>query len=291
MSATPPTAVVRFTKTAHHDTYDAIRGSDHRGHVVFVSGASRGIGRATALSFARAGASGIVVAARHGLGDLPTAIRDAAREAGRPAPEILELTLDVGDEASVTAGAERTYAAFGRLDVLVNNAGTLETWRKIAESDPDEWWQSWEVNVKGVYLMTRAFLPLLLAGEHKTLVNLSSVGAHRTGLGASAYQTGKLAILRFTEFVCSDHGADGILAFAIHPGGVPTELAHKMPEAVHHVLVDTPELAGDTIAWLTEERREWLAGRYVSANWDMPELVARRDEIVERDALKVRLVT
>lgn len=55
------------------------------------------------------------------------------------------------------------------------------------------------------------------------------------------------------------------------------------------ICVDTPELAGDTIAWLTSQRKDWLAGRYVSCNWDMPELFARRDEIVEKDLLKLKM--
>jgi hypothetical protein len=63
-----------------------------------------------------------------------------------------------------------------------------------------------------------------------------------------------------------------------------------MPDYAHAVLVDKPELAANTIAWLTQERRPWLAGRYVSVNWDMEELDSRKDEIVQGDKLKLRLV-
>ena len=138
--------------------------------------------------------------------------------------------------------------------------------------------------------MTRAFLPLLLRGGEKTIVNMSSIGAHMTRPGASAYQAGKLAQLRLTEFINVEYAAQGILALAIHPGAVPTELGFNLPANAHSSLVDTPELAADTIVWLTQEKRMWLAARYLSATWDMPEIMSRKDEIVEGDKLKVRLV-
>jgi hypothetical protein len=90
--------------------------------------------------------------------------------------------------------------------------------------------------------------------------------------------------------VATEYSDQGVVTFAIHPGGVATELALNMPEALHALLVDKPELAGDSIAWLTQDRKEWLNGRYVSVNWDLPELVSKRDEIVEGDKLKMRIV-
>lgn len=80
-------------------------------------------------------------------------------------------------------------SAFGEggLDVLVNNAGWLERFVPMGESDVDEWWYTWEVNIRGLYLVTRAFLPLVLKSKEKTIVNLSSIGAHMTRPGVSAY--------------------------------------------------------------------------------------------------------
>ena len=257
---------------------------------MFISGASKGIGRATAIAFAQAGASAIAIAARSSLDAVEVAVLDAAKTAGHPAPQVLKLMLDVSDEKSVASAASQTEKIFHHLDILVNNAGRLETWLPLADSDPTSWWTTWEVNVKGIYLMTRAFLPLLLKGGEKTIVNMTSIGAHLTRSGASAYQTSKLAMLRLTEFTCVEYAARGILAFAINPGAVPTELGFNLPDDAHSKLVDTPELAADTIVWLTQEKRMWLAGRYVTANWDMLELMSRKDEIVNENKLKVRLV-
>ena len=277
----------------HNDTYPLITaaGCNHSGRAVFITGASKGIGRATAISFAQAGASYIAIAARSNLEGVEAAIIDAAKAVGHPTPLVLRFKLDISDEKGVATAAFQTEQSFGRLDVLVNNAGRLENWRFIGDSDPASWWLSWEVNFKGTYLMTRAFLPLLLKGAQKTIVNMSSIGAHLTRPGASAYQTGKLAMLRLTQFTAVEYAKDGIIAIGLHPGAVPTEMVlENLPPDLHHKLVDSPELAADTIAWLTQQRRVWLSGRYLSASWDMDEIMSREDEIVQGDKLKVRLV-
>jgi NAD(P)-dependent dehydrogenase (short-subunit alcohol dehydrogenase family) len=280
--------VFAFTSTDHHDTYPGIAKYSHHGRIVLITGASKGIGRATARSFAKAGAHAIIIAARSDLSEVEKEILAAAETAGT-SPQVLKLGLDVTDPKQVAEAAAEVQQKFGKLDILFNNAGYLEKWTEISESDPLEWWKTWEINVKGTYLVTRAFLPLIQQSEVKTIVNVSSVGAHVTFFGASAYQASKLAVIRFTEFIAAEYGEKGVVSFVLHPGGVPTELATNMPDHMHKVLVDKPELAADTVAWLTQEQQQWLNGRYLSVTWDMPELFARRNEIVEEDKLKVKL--
>ncbi len=94
---------------------------------------------------------------------------------------------------------------------------------------------------------------------------------------------------RFGEFLNAEYGDQGLLSYAIHPGGVATELALGMPESMHHILDDRPQLAGDTMVWLTAEKRDWLAGRYVSVNWDMEQFLEKKEKIEKGDLLKVRL--
>jgi len=90
------------------------------------------------------------------------------------------------------------------------------------------------------------------------------------------------------EFVNAEYGDQGVLAYSVHPGGVLTELAREgMPEHLHAVLDDTPELGGESICWLGSQRREWASGRYLSVNWDVGELEERKVEIEERDLLRV----
>jgi NAD(P)-dependent dehydrogenase (short-subunit alcohol dehydrogenase family) len=227
-----------FIEPVHHDTYaeiDPATKSNLKGKSVFISGASKGVGRATALSYAKAGASQIAIAARSPLSSLESEIANAAKAAGKPAPQVLSIKLDVQNLESVKSAAEETEKAFGRIDILINNAGYLETARPVADSDPDEYWTTWEINYRGVYWVTRAFLPLLLEAEGglKTIVNLSSAGAHNLRPGMSGYQTSKFAILKFSEFLCAEYAGQGLLAYSVHPGGVPTALALNMPKETH----------------------------------------------------------
>jgi NAD(P)-dependent dehydrogenase (short-subunit alcohol dehydrogenase family) len=280
-----------FTPTLHNDTYPAISStlSNLTGKTILITGASRGIGRAIAISYARAGASSIAILARSedALNKVARSMLSAATAAKRLAPKIMACIVDVTSRTSVEDTATAVEKALGHIDILINNAGYLEDFKLIADSDPDEWWKTHEVNVKGPYLITRSFLPLLLKGTEKTIVQLSSIGAHITNPGGSAYEMTKSAVLRMNDFIAAEYGEQGILVYGIHPGGVLTELASKLPNK--SILIDTLELSADTVVWLTRERREWLQDRYVSCTWDMEELEGMREEIVKRDLLKVRM--
>lgn len=282
-----------FTSSIHNDTYDFIKPEqwDLSSRSVLVTGASRGLGKDNAISFARAGASNIAVAARSGLDDVVKEMKQAAQKAGRKEPNVLPLQVDVTDKNSVAAAATKIAEQLGCLDIVINNAGYLENFTKIADAEPEEWWKTWQVNTFGAFLIVRATIPLLLKKPDslKTILNVSSIGAHFVMPGASAYQTGKMALIRFSEFVNAEYGDQGVLSFAVHPGGVMTELASGMPKEAHHLLSDQPALAADTFVWLTAQRRDWLAGRYLSSTWDMEELQGMREKIVKEDLLKVRL--
>ena len=282
----------KWLPTKHKDTYPLIAPdkADLSGKSLFITGASKGIGKATAVHFATAGCSKIAIGARSPLDDVVAAIHAAAKAAGQPEPQVLAVNVDVSSRESVEAAAKEIGTAFGgSLDILITNAGYLEDWKPVADTDPLDWWKSWEVNINGTYLCAHYFIPLVLKSQLKTVITVSSIGGLMIRPGASAYQTSKFAICRFTEFLDQEYHDQGLMAYTIHPGGVPTELAFNMPTDAHGVLVDTPELAADAMIWLAKEPREWLAGRFLSVNWDMEELEARKDEIVEKDLLKFRL--
>lgn len=286
--------------TDHHDRYPAIDPREAlkdsaRGKTVFVAGASRGIGQATAIAFAEAGAGAVYLTAR-----TEAALEEtrALVEAANPDTRCAIAVCDVTAPSEVEAAIADCVARFGGIDVADANAGVLGPWTKIAESDPDGWWTTWEVNVRGAYHVARYALPHLIesartqaeagrSGGH--LILLSSIGAQLLMPGASDYQTAKHAVNRLCEFVQSDHGADGIKCFAIHPGGVATDLGHAMPEAMHEYLIDTPDLAACFAVWLASGAADWAKGRYLSANWDVGELCARAGEITGSDLLVNRL--
>jgi NAD(P)-dependent dehydrogenase (short-subunit alcohol dehydrogenase family) len=294
----PPRPAVNgkdFTSVQHTHTYpeiDPATKSDCTGRAVLITGASRGVGKATAISFAAAGAAAIAITARSDLSEVVTAIKERAKKEGKKEPQVLPLKVDVLDLKNVQDAVAKVKETFGRLDILYNNAGYLSAFETVIDSDPIEWWQTWETNVRGVYHVTKAFLPLLLETKDglKIVVNASSIGAFHLRPGASSYQSSKTAVMRFTEFIQVEYGKQGILAINIHPGAVMTELARNMPPEMHAILTDTPEVSGDSFVYLTHKRREWLAGRYVSLVWDMPELMSREKEIVEGDKLKSKLI-
>lgn len=199
---------------------------------MYIGGASRGIGKAIAVSFARGGASQIAIAARstRSLEPVSQELRAAAASAGRDADALRVLCVEVeaSSPESVAAAAGAVGREFGgRLDVVVQNAAVFAPPARIADADPDEWWRVYEVNVRGQFLAARYFLPLLLGtpGGLMTFVTVASVGAHLVGGGYSQYQSGKLANLRIAEFVDSEYAAEGVSAWCVHPGNVPTDMA------------------------------------------------------------------
>ncbi|MBV7377940.1 SDR family oxidoreductase [Maritimibacter sp. DP4N28-5] len=265
------------------------------GKVVFIAGASRGIGQATAIAFAEAGARAVYVTARS-----QEALEETCRLVSQANPDTTCAfsVCDVTDAAQVEAAVARCVEMFGGIDVADANAGYLGRWAKIGETDPEAWWYNWEVNLRGAYHVARFTLPHLIksaerleseGGSGGHLILLSSIGAQLLMDGASDYQTSKHAINRLCEFVQSDHGADGIKSFAIHPGGVATELGHAMPEGMHQYLIDEPDLAACFIVWLTSGQADWARGRYLSATWDVAELTAMRDVILDKSLLVNRL--
>ena len=279
--------------TPVNDTYPFISAHNTdsmRGKSVLITGASRGIGLTTAVHFARAGCTKIALAARSSLSEAQSAVEKAAAEANTKSPTILVLNMDISSADSVQAAAEQVKAAFGHLDILINNAGYLSSPQEIGSSDPAEYAKTWSINLNGTYLCVRYFLPLLLDSQLKTVINVASAGAHVLFPGASAYQTSKFALCRFTEFLDAEYAARGLVAIALDPGAVRTKLALNLPQRIHELLTDTPEMAADTMLWLCKEKREWLRGRFVTATWNMEDVERRRDEIVERDMLKFRML-
>ncbi|GBE89718.1 Short chain dehydrogenase citE [Sparassis crispa] len=287
-----PHTGLTFVPTVRHDTYPAIDISKANlvGKVVLVTGASKGIGKGIAIAFAKAGVSSLVLVARSNM----TALETECLTAQRPGQSLKVLALsgfDTTDPTQVADAAKKVKETFGRLDILVNNAGLVEPLHLVADSDPAEWWKVWEVNIRGTYNVTRAFLPLLIeCGGDKTIINMSSFSAHLIVPTCSAYLTSKLAILRLTELVALEYGSQGVIAYAVHPGSIPTDITASIGEKYQEVVVDTLASATDTLVWLVKERRDWLSGRYVSCQWDVEELLAKKQEIVAGDKLKVRMM-
>lgn len=190
-----------------------------QGKVVAITGASRGIGAAAARAFARAGAK-VALLARSGA-----EIDALAAEIG---PAALALRCDVADWPSVQAAIAGTVQQFGRLDVLVNNAGSIEPIARLAEAEPQAWGRAVDVNLKGVFHGMRAAIPLMRAQGGGTIITVSS-GAARTALeGWSSYCAGKAGALMLTQAAHLEEGPHGIRVLGLSPGTVATEMQVKI---------------------------------------------------------------
>jgi NAD(P)-dependent dehydrogenase (short-subunit alcohol dehydrogenase family) len=278
------------------DPKNALQGSASN-KIIFITGASQGIGRATAVAFAQAGAKAIYITARS-----EKALEETKVQVSKANPETHceYMVCDVTDEGQVKASILNCVTKFGGIDVVDSNAGYLNPWKKIGESDTANWWKTWEVNLKGTYYVIRYAIPYLIesAKKHSArgssgghLILISSIGAQFVRPGASDYQTTKHAINRLCEFVNVDHGEDGVKCFAIHPGGIPTALAKNMPEELHSILLDKPDLPAGFAVWLCSGKADWAKGRYLSCNWDVDELAQLKDRIIQDDLLVNRLRT
>ncbi|KAF5643355.1 NADP(+)-dependent dehydrogenase [Fusarium tjaetaba] len=287
---------------AHHaNSYDYISPLklDLTGqHILMTGVADTGrVGYDTATAFALAGASRIACCDLHDISDdMIGELKSAAKLANREEPLVLVDKVDISSQESVKAMYDSIAQEFkGRLDVLVNNAAHMEPYKPFLESGPDIYWRTWEVNIRGLFNMARAFLPIQLSryskfGSSCTIINVSSSGALSVRPGSGSYRISKLAVLRWTESLQVEYGKQGLLALCVNPGAIKTKITEGAPEAVRNALPHRPDIAGDTIAWLASERRDWLGGRYVSCPWDMEELLAKKDEIINEDKLKLRMV-
>jgi len=185
---------------------------DLGGKVAIVTGAASGMGKETALYFAAAGAS-VVCADMNG----PGAEAIAAELGGKSIP----VTVDVSDEASVVAMMDREKAAFGRLDILVNNAA-LQNRALLADTSVDYWDRIQAVNLRGPFLCLREATKLM--GSGGAVVNISSTGAvHPVMPGLAAYGASKGGLSQLTRNAALELAPAGIRVNAVLPGGVMTE--------------------------------------------------------------------
>ncbi|MCX7016245.1 MAG: SDR family oxidoreductase [Candidatus Sumerlaeota bacterium] len=186
------------------------------GKIAVVTGGGRGIGRAIAVAFAREGAD-VAVAAR-----TQEEIDAAAGEIRALGRRALAVQTDVTDRDSVRAMAARVREAFGRLDVLVNNAGGSLEHGTILESDPEKWIGTIHLNVVGVYHVCQALLPLMIESGGGRIINVGSGMGHQARAGGSSYNAAKAALWMVTRCLAMEVWPHGVDVNELVPGPVAT---------------------------------------------------------------------
>lgn len=291
-------SVSSFTTTRHHTVPDDLRPEQFvlpPRLTVCIIGAGQGIGESIALAYAKAHVSALVLAARTvaDLDRVASSIRAIDADI-----DVLTVSCDVASAKSVQNLAATVQARFGRLDVLVSNAGYAgPVTLKIEEGEPEWVQRAFDVNAMGTYHAAHYFVPLLLSSEDgaKAFLTIGSLaGCIRRGIIANTgYTISKMAQARLVEYVHEQHVADSILAMTIHPGAVNTNMAKgNTPDDFIPYLIDDVGLCGAVCVWVSAHIKDlaWLSGRFISANWDMAQLVAKREAIVAGDLLKFAMV-
>ncbi|KAI1084862.1 short-chain dehydrogenase/reductase-like protein [Whalleya microplaca] len=279
----------QFTENTHLDAYPAIdpRKPDHNldGKVAIITGASRGIGkRAMVPAFVAAGVKGIVLLATDAE---KLAITEQEIKNDNPNIETLPLALDMSDEKAVEAGFERVRNKFGHAHVFINCAGAhLGDGPKLHETDIDLWWRNFEVNAKGLYLLIRAFLRLLPSPDTRaTILNLSSWQAFFLAPPMGAYFMTKFVVDSLTTYVAIEY--PNVTAVSMHPGVLDTDMCRE--PFLSQTDNNSFKLVGGMAVWICQDKARFLSGRWISASWDVDDLVKKQDEISKHDLLKLTL--
>ena len=212
------------------------------------------------------------------------------------------IEADVSKREDVERLVAETERTLGPVDILINHGGVQEKGGPLWQIDPEMWRRTIEVNLYGQFLVTRTVLPGMIERQRGRIVNMSSLAGSSPGgyTYFSAYASSKAGLNRMTETLASEVKDYGIKVFAIHPGGVHTDilktnfdpdLEKLVPGRAERMWsVDTPvERAVELCTFLVSGKADALSGAFLTVEDDMNELVRRIDEVVERDLYKTRV--
>ncbi len=256
------------------------------GQVAWVTGAGRGIGRATALALAAQGAAVAVVSRTQSeMDEVIAAIRAQGGKA-------IASLLDVSNWDMVNWTAQQIEAALGPIDLLINNASVLEPLGKLWETDPEQVGRLIDINLTGAYYCMRAVLPGMLERGRGVIVNLSSGAAVSAAPGWSAYAASKAGLDHITRNLAADLKGTPVRAYSLHPGLVETKMQETLrattpdqfPAERRQFFVDqkeqgrvlTPEVPARAIAWLCSPQCNLDNGSVIDL-WKQPELLEKID--------------
>lgn len=232
------------------------------GKTALITGASRGIGAATARVFADAGANVVLVARSE------DAIGDLTAEIG---PKAMAVPCDVSRYWEVQTAVNACLETFGGLDILINNAALLQPIAHLADADPEAWGHLIDVNVKGVFNGMRAAMPVMIENGGGTILTIGSGAARTAYEGWGAYCASKAAALMLTQTIHNEAHAKGIRAISLSPGTVATQMQRDIKASGINPVSDLewedhipPEWPAKALLWLCSQEADVHCGGEIS---------------------------
>ena len=248
------------------------------GKCVLVTGSSRGIGKAIALSLADYGADIAVnyVADNKGI-NLSDAqgVTDAIAQKGN---KVAMFEADVGNYDSVVSMIDKVEQTFGKIDILINNAAILRD-KTLKKMSHEEWDSVININLTGVFNCTRAVIEKMIDNGWGRIINISSVSGQTGFFGQTNYSASKAGVMGFTKALAREVAAKNITVNAIAPGMVETEMVQDIPPNVREEFINQipmgrfaqPQEIGDSIAFLVSDKAGYITGQvlHINGGWYM----------------------
>jgi 3-oxoacyl-[acyl-carrier protein] reductase len=240
-----------------------------RDKVAIVTGGGRGIGRVIARTFAEEGARVAIVDFKQDLLD------DATAEWEKAGWDGLRVNADVRDKAQVKAAVDAIVAKYGRVDILVNDAGVASGTR-VAELAEEVWDANFDTNAKGTFLMCQAVAPIMKRQKSGRILNAASYAAITPSIGSAAYAGSKYAVVGFTRVLAGELGPYDVTVNCYSPGMVPTLMNRfaDAPEDRKQKLLDTltlrrwgtPEDVANLLAFLASDLARYITGAHIDCS-------------------------
>jgi NAD(P)-dependent dehydrogenase (short-subunit alcohol dehydrogenase family) len=229
------------------------------GQVAIVTGAGRGIGRATALALARRGVVVVLVARTR------PEIESVAGEAEAVGATALPVVADLGQEDEVAGMVDRALQACGRLDILVNNAGMAMPDRPVVDTSLADWERILRINLTGPFLCAKAVLPTMMRQRSGKIINVASIGGRMGIAGIAAYGAAKAGLLHFTASLAAEVKRFGIDVNAVCPSGTDTRMLHETGRAKGRTNLIRPEEIANVILFLVSPESSAITGTAIDA--------------------------
>jgi 3-oxoacyl-[acyl-carrier protein] reductase len=243
---------------------------EFKGQVALITGAARGIGRAIALSLAKRGAD-IAVA------DISSeSARETAAEIASLGVKAVPVALDVSKSSEVSGAIEGVVKEFGRLDIVVNNAGITKD-GLILRMKEDDWDAVISINLKGVFLCSREAVKVMVKQKYGRIVNIASVVAFMGNPGQANYSASKAGIVGLTKTIAKEYASRGITANAVAPGFIATAMTDALAENVREEMLKSIPVGrfgsvddvANAVAFLSSPETAYITGQVIHVNGGM----------------------